>query len=146
MDGIPKSKASLPNHRPKRCAPQSPDIAPGHGRDYSALLGAAHPGEHRDNGVHDHKMLRDIRWAVKAVNQSFGNRFTCLMQAMAGKTILNRRSVPNTLVLGAKISRVVETNYNEGMSAHAWLWAGGIILLGGEAREDFLPVTSYQSQ
>ena len=98
------------------------------------------------NGVHDHEMLRDIRWAVKAVNQSFGNRFICLMQAMAGKTILNRRSVPNTLVLGAKISRVVETNYNEGMSAHAWLWAGGIILLGGEAREDFLPVTSYQSQ
>jgi len=31
------------------------------------------------------------------------------------------------------------------MAAHAWLWAGERILLGGEARAGFVPVTSYHS-
>jgi hypothetical protein len=38
----------------------------------------------------DAALLRDIRWAIDAINRTVGGRFTCLMQAMAGKVMLNR--------------------------------------------------------
>ncbi|WP_430736732.1 lasso peptide biosynthesis protein [Roseicyclus salinarum] len=53
----------------------------------------------------DLQMLRDVRWAIEAVNRTVGGRFTCLMLGMAGKAMLNRRGIANTLVLGAKLSR-----------------------------------------
>ena len=90
-------------------------------------------------------LLRDVRWAVEAVNRTFGGHFTCLMQGMAGKAMLNRRGVANTLVLGARLGGETGPSDDAGMSAHAWLCAGPVILLGGEVRAGFVPVTSYHS-
>ena len=114
-------------------------------RAYVPGLGTAHKGELRDNVMCDLDLLGDVRWAIKAVNQMFGDRFTCLMQGMAAKAILNRRGVSNSLVLGAKLGRRDRDGGSGEMAAHAWLWSGDRIILGGEAREDFIAVTSYRS-
>ncbi|MDJ1007884.1 MAG: lasso peptide biosynthesis B2 protein [Paracoccaceae bacterium] len=117
-------------------------------RSYVCDLGEAKGGAFETEALHDDiALLRDVRWAIEAVNRTFGGRFTCLMQGMAGKVMLNRRGVPNTLVLGAKINGRDggETTGADGMAAHAWLCAGPVVLLGGEARAGFVPVTSYHS-
>jgi hypothetical protein len=114
-------------------------------RSVAPLLGAAHPGEHLEVARYDARLLADVRWAVSAVDRTCGGRFTCLMQGMAAKAMLTRRGVSNTLVLGAKLNRG-ETSADAGaMAAHAWLRVGPVIVLGGEARAEFVPVTSYHT-
>lgn len=114
-------------------------------RSYAGNLGDARPGDFMTEDVSDNMIvLRDVRWAVGAVNRTFGERFTCLMQGMAGKAILNRRGIENTLVLGARLKGDEDAS-EEAMAAHAWLCAGSVVLLGGEARKEYVPVTSYYS-
>lgn len=112
---------------------------------YAGRLGQPLQGEKPDLPPADLSLLRDLRWAVGAVNKTVGGRFTCLMQAMAAKEILNRRGVSNALVLGARRGAPEELPAGDAMAAHAWLWAGERIILGGEGREGFIPVASYRS-
>ena len=114
-------------------------------RSFAPILGAAHPGEHLHLDRHDARLLSDVRWAVTAVNRTAGGRFTCLMQGMAAKAMLTRRKVPSTLVLGAKLSRGEEPAETGAMAAHAWLRVGPVVVLGGEVRGEFVPVTSYHT-
>ena len=115
-------------------------------RTYAGELGYAHPAGFSSEFIHDDAaLLRDIRWAIDAINRTVGGRFTCLMQAMAGKVILNRRGVENTLVLGAKLRRDKAEAGDAPMAAHAWLKVGRLVLLGGEASVGYVPVTSYHS-
>ena len=115
-------------------------------RSYAGDLGRAHAGAHSTTDLHgDLELLRDVKWAIGAVNRTFFGRFTCLMQGMAGKAMLNRRGVENTLILGAKLNREGEGPDAEGMAAHAWLNVGPVVLLGGEAMAGYVPVTSYHS-
>lgn len=116
-------------------------------KTYSDRLGAPHPGELPTKNDENLEMLTDIRWVIDSINQTSGDRFTCLMKAMAGKEMLNRRGIENSLVLGAKLKREgdQEGRPDEAMAAHAWLYAGSLILLGGKERYGFLPVTSYLS-
>lgn len=115
-------------------------------RSYASDLGSAHPGSFRTERLHgDPVLLRDVRWAIEAVNRTVGGRFTCLMQAMAGKAMLNRRGVENTLVLGAKINREPGPAGGDAMAAHAWLRAGPVTLLGGRESLGYVPLTSYHS-
>lgn len=112
---------------------------------YSLRLGKPHPGEYIVDLDADEEVLRDIRWAIKTINRALDRRYTCLMMAMAGKAMLNRRGVSNSLVLGAKIEPHAGIGNGENMAAHAWLSVGQLILLGGEERQGYLPVTSYYS-
>lgn len=115
-------------------------------RCYAGELGEPHPGAFLSEALHgDISFLRDVRWAIDALNRTAGGRFTCLMQAMAGKAILNRHGVANTLILGAKLKRGEDGLDGDAMAAHAWLRAGPVVLLGGEASVGFVPVTSYHS-
>lgn len=115
-------------------------------RRYAGELGEPHPGVFLTETLHnDTSFLRDVRWAIQALNRTAGGRFTCLMQAMAGKAMLNRRGVANTLILGAKLKRGEDGMDGDAMAAHAWLRAGPVVLLGGEASVGFVPVTSYHS-
>lgn len=115
-------------------------------RTYAGNLGEAHPGGFATEFTHDDlALLDDVRWAIDAVNRAFGGRFTCLMQAMAGKVMLNRRGIENTLVLGAKLKRDEAEAGEAPMAAHAWLKVGRLILLGGEVSVGYVPVTSYHS-
>jgi hypothetical protein len=114
-------------------------------RTFARRLGDPLPGEHLAPVDCDPLILRDIRWAVTSVNRTFGGRFTCLMQGMAGKAMLSRRGVANTLVLGAKLGSAAPVPATEGMAAHAWLRVGTIVLLGNEARNGFVPIMSYHT-
>lgn len=115
-------------------------------RAFSKQLGDPLPGEHLSRVDYDAQILRDVRWAVTAVNRTFGGRFTCLMQGMAGKAMLSRRGVANTLILGAKLGSAARDAAPEGMAAHAWLRVGTIVLLGNEARDGFVPIMSYHTE
>jgi hypothetical protein len=114
-------------------------------RSVAPLLGAAHSGEHLEVARYDARLLADVRWAITSVNRTFGGRFTCLMQGMAAKAMLTRRGVANTLVLGAKLNRGEQSADAGAMAAHAWLRVGPDIVLGGEVRGEFVPVTSYHT-
>lgn len=112
---------------------------------YAGRLGEPRPGEVQVTEVSDLGLLKDVQWAIQSVNRSFGGRFTCLMEGMACKAMLNRRGVPNALVLGAKIKDRSALS-DDGMAAHAWICAGGRVLVGGQERAGFIPVTSYLSR
>ncbi|MEM1066550.1 MAG: lasso peptide biosynthesis B2 protein [Pseudomonadota bacterium] len=115
-------------------------------RSYAGDLGDPHPGAFETAELHEDKeFLRDVRWSIEAINRTAGGRFTCLMQGMAGKSMLNKRGVPNTLILGAKLKREEGETDEEGMAAHAWLRTGPVILLGGDALAGYVPLTSYHS-
>jgi hypothetical protein len=112
---------------------------------YAARLGEPLPGEVRPDRQADPAPLRDVSWAIGSVNRTFGGRFTCLMEAMACKAMLNRRGVDNALVLGAKLNDRAGPA-EDPMAAHAWLWAGGRVLVGGRERAGFVALTSYLSR
>lgn len=114
---------------------------------YAGSLGTPSPGEAPQVGCvasSDIALMRDTRWAIDALNRTVRGRFTCLMNAMAIQRMLNRRGIPSGLVLGAKITRGGAVPV-EGLAAHAWLWAGGVIVVGGEERGGFVPLTTYLS-
>ncbi len=113
-------------------------------RDYADRLGEPMPGEFEVEANVDPVVLRDITWAIGAVDRTVGERFTCLMQGIAGKAMLDRRGAENTLVLGARLGAGGDAR-PDGMAAHAWLRVGSLVLLGREGREAFAPVTSYHS-
>lgn len=87
--------------------------------------------------------VREVSLAIRRVNCVFCGRFTCLMEATAGKALLNRRGIPNTLVLGARAARAESSAVT--MEAHAWLKCGSSILLGGEAHDRFTAVAQFHS-
>lgn len=112
---------------------------------YAKHLGKSIAGEYIDRHEQDAQKLRDVRWAVDAVNRVFGSRFTCLMQGTAAKLMFNRRKISNTLVLGTKISRNTAGEGPKNFEAHAWLYAGQAIVLGGEERHEYVAMASYFS-
>lgn len=59
-------------------------------------------------------------------------RATCLVQALAAKRWLARMGVDSQLRLGARASA------GDGLDAHAWLEAGGRIVVGGDSG-DYVP-------
>lgn len=92
----------------------------------------------------ENKTLSEIRNAILRINRVFGGSFTCLMQAIAGKIMLNRRHIPNVLVLGVNMQPDTVTNQLI-MKAHAWLKSSFVILLGGEAYLDYSVVAQFYS-
>ncbi len=113
-------------------------------RAYVATLGQAHPGEYVDTAmpVIATRPLGQVRWALRHVNRLARGRFTCLMLAIAGKRMLNRRGLANTLVLGVRPDKGDE---GDPFGAHAWLRAGPYVIIGEEERAGHIPVASYHS-
>jgi hypothetical protein len=111
---------------------------------YAPGLGQRHAGEARlpEHGASDG--LGDLTWSIEAVNGVFGGRFTCLMQGIAGKAMLDRRGIPNVLVIGAKLGEDPAAA-SGALAAHAWLSVGSRIVLGEAGRADHVPLASYAS-
>tara|TARA_R110002049_G_scaffold295840_1_gene483506 strand:- start:6145 stop:6612 length:468 start_codon:yes stop_codon:yes gene_type:complete len=103
-------------------------------------LGQKRPGDWRTPQPVSRDDIRDVRWAINAVARSFGDRFTCLMIAIAGKAMLRRFAVSNALVLGANTGSGSE---KDEMLAHAWLSAGDMVVFGVEEMEKYAPIVSY---
>lgn len=112
-------------------------------RYWSRFLGAKAAADSLDETPDCPDAVREVSQAIRRVNRAFRGRFTCLMEAVAGKAMLNRRGIPNTLALGA---RTVPSEGGElNMEAHAWLRCGQTILLGGEAHDRFTVVAQFRS-
>ena len=113
-------------------------------RCYSANLGVAYDGEFIDPSNIDapRQTLIEVRWVLRALNRMAKGKFTCLMLAMAGKRMLNRRGFANTLVLGVRPGK---GQGDDPFGAHAWLRAGQYVVIGQEERAGHIPVASYHS-
>ena len=113
-------------------------------RDYATELGRTLPGEFVDETRHDMPMLPlgQVHWALHRINRLAGGRFTCLMLGIAGKRMLDRRGLANTLVLGVRPDR---GDGGDPLGAHAWLRAGQYVVVGLEERAGHIPVASYHS-
>lgn len=86
-------------------------------------------------------VVAPIAWALRIASSRSPWRNTCLSQALAGVTMLRRRRIPAILTLG--IAR--EAGGRSGLSAHAWLSCGSLILTGAGVHEDFKVVARYSA-
>ena len=78
-----------------------------------------------------------VQWAVSAAARHSPVDFVCFPQALAGYTMLRRRSVPSTLVYG--VARSAEGE----LAAHTWLMVGDRMVLGGEAAQEFTAIERW---
>lgn len=81
--------------------------------------------------------LRRVGWALRAISRHVPWRSACLEQGLAGKMMLRRRGVPNTLYLG------VARDPSARVQAHAWLRSGGLVVSGADGRERFTVVSTF---
>lgn len=71
-------------------------------------------------------------WRVgQAINRAsrFAPGATCLVRAMAGKFLLDRKSFASSICVG------VARDAGSPLTAHAWLKSGDIVIVGDEKRE-----------
>ena len=95
----------------------------------------AHMVEPMEAGGADEVLLRRVAWAVAAAARHVPWQAVCLPQAMAAKAMLRRRGIDSTLYLGV--------TGGDGMTAHAWLRAGGRIVTGGRGVERYTVVSTF---
>lgn len=78
-----------------------------------------------------------VAWAVHHAARVVPGA-SCLTQALAAQIMLSRRRVPSVLHLGVDTRR-------DGFGAHAWLEAGGRVILGNtrERLADFARIASF---
>ena len=87
--------------------------------------GSLHPSESA--------AARDVARAIWAASRRLPFESTCLVQALAARSMLTRRGVSSSLVMG--VSRV------EGeLKAHAWLMAEGGSVVGGVEAGKYQPI------
>lgn len=75
--------------------------------------------------------------AVQAIARRLPIFKQCLVQALAARWMLSRRSVASTLYFG------VHTNEKKQLLAHAWLRVGDRIVVGGKSRKGFQIIATF---
>jgi len=78
-----------------------------------------------------------ISWAVRTAGRYTPWESKCLAQAMAAKMMLKRRRFPTTLYLG------LLKEGEKGLSAHAWLRCGDLVLTGAPVHRQFTVVAAF---
>ncbi len=81
--------------------------------------------------------VKEIRWAVHAVTRRLPWKCRCLVQAIAGKRMLQRRGITSTLYLG------VDHGGTKWLEAHAWLRYGEVMVTGGPGHERFKIISTF---
>lgn len=79
---------------------------------------------------------RQVGWAVRAAAKRTPWKSACLAQALTACWMLKRRAIPATFYLG--VSRK-----DQGMTAHAWLRSGPVILTGAEGRQAYTVLSTF---
>jgi hypothetical protein len=79
----------------------------------------------------------DVRQAVTVAARNVPWNAVCLPQAMAAKAMLARRGQGSALHLGAGKAEA------GGFMAHAWLVAGGEIVIGEAGAQAVTPLTRF---
>lgn len=81
---------------------------------------------------------RRIGWAIAAVSARVPWRTKCLEQALAGKAMLRRRRIPNTMYLG-----VARGAGPSPLEPHAWLRTGTLHVTGGARVERYAVLSTF---
>jgi transglutaminase superfamily protein len=89
-----------------------------------------------DSGSGDTATVLAVRQAVTVAARNVPWNAVCLPQAMAAKAMLARRGQGSALHLG---TAMVE----DGLAAHAWLVAGGEIVVGEAGLPDMTPLARF---
>lgn len=85
----------------------------------------------------DEKLLRAVRQSVTIAARNVPWNAVCLPRAMAAKAMLARRGCGSAFHLGAKLDR------NGKLIAHAWLVAGGKIVVGASGMRGMSPLARF---
>lgn len=91
----------------------------------------------REESPENREVAKDVALAVARASRRVPWKARCLVQAMAGKQMLNRRGIDTTLYLG------LAKNANQSLQAHAWLRCGHKIILGGGGLKKFAIVSTF---
>lgn len=89
-----------------------------------------------DSGRHDAATVRAVGDAVTVAARTVPWNAVCLPQAMAAKAMLARRGQGSALHLGTKAE-------GGGLAAHAWLVAGGEIVVGEAGIAGMAPLARF---
>ncbi|MEJ2600006.1 MAG: lasso peptide biosynthesis B2 protein [Anaerolineales bacterium] len=81
----------------------------------------------------DAELVPRIVWALSTASRKLLGKDTCLPQAMAARVMFNRLGVPVEIKFGVKKGAAGK------LQAHAWVFNGDDILIGGEG----LDLASY---
>ena len=82
-------------------------------------------------------LIAEVGWAVTRIGGFFSFRNLCLVQALAARRMLRRRSIDSVLHLG------VAKGAGDAFSAHAWLDAMGVEVTGYPIDPGFKEIASY---
>jgi hypothetical protein len=82
--------------------------------------------------------LSCVAWAVQTAAANAPWRDCCLTQAIVAKVMLRRRTLRSMLYLGVKREK------DGKLRAHAWLTAGGRLVVGTEGMPEFSVVAKYR--
>lgn len=81
--------------------------------------------------------INDIEHAVRRASRFSLHKSKCYDQALTGKFMLRRRSLPATLYFGlAKDSQ-------HGLSAHAWVRCGNRVVTGKAGHQNFTVIAAF---
>lgn len=120
----------------------------GYGRVFKALPFSkvvSTLGEHMketsfsSNG-HDHVELKNVSNAIYMMSSYTFWESQCLVKAVAGMKMLERRHIESTLYLGTAKDK------NGKLIAHAWLRSGSIYVTGSEGMDKFTVVGKFSKK
>lgn len=106
---------------------------------------AARLGDHTEESERTHdadhaRVGRRVGWAIGAVSARVPWRARCLEQALAGKAMLRRRRISNTMYLG--VARAANGGQSP-LDAHAWLRTGTVHVTGGARVERYVVLSTF---
>jgi hypothetical protein len=110
-------------------------------RWWKPVLGAIDRETTLEDSNTQRETITQIGKTIHAISSRFSGRFTCLMQALTGQMMLNRRGISSTLYLG-----VLTLHNSQGIfevKAHAWLRTGSIILVGKQGYQQFEVISRF---
>jgi hypothetical protein len=88
------------------------------------------------------RQAQQVGWAVTSLARYYPLDAKCLAQAVSGKWMLQRRSLPSTLFLG--VERV--HSGEKWLEAHAWLRCGTDIITGEQQHERFKVLAAFTEE
>ena len=81
--------------------------------------------------------IRALGWALGVAGRQVPWNCKCLVLAIAGKKMLDRRGIPSTLYLG------LAKDEESGLKAHAWLRSGREIVTGAGVSNDYTVISTF---
>ena len=82
------------------------------------------------------KTVKVVSYAIHLASRYTFWESECLVKAMTGMKMLERRGIESTIYLGV-------AKDEKGLSAHAWLRSGGFYVSGSEGMEKFTVVEKF---